>query len=80
VVSGRTANHGSTAIYVRVPISLLSIFDSIAQEHGMSRSEAIREAMKLFIHAARSPSAKSLKGLLSGSRLGSELLLDWVAP
>ncbi len=53
-----------TAIYVRVPSDLLREFDEVAQEHGMSRSEAIREAMKLFIRFSRVPDARKLKGLL----------------
>jgi len=70
----------ATAIYVRVPSRLLNEFDTVAQEHGMSRSEAIREAMKLFMRYTRAPQARSLKGLVSGSRLDSQLLLDQVAP
>ncbi len=54
-----------TAIYVRVPSDLLREFDEVAQEHGMSRSEAIREAMKLFIRFSRVPGARKLRGILS---------------
>lgn len=54
----------SSAIYVRVPQELLREFDRVAQEHGLSRSEAIREAMKLFIRYSRAPSVRGLRGIV----------------
>lgn len=63
-----------TAIYVRVPSDLLREFDEVAQEHGMSRSEAIREAMKLFIRFSRVSGVKRLKGVLEAGDALSGLL------
>ncbi len=63
-----------SAIYVRVPSDLLREFDRIAQEHGLSRSEAIREAMRLYIRYSKAPSVKELKGIAEGTRIPLELL------
>jgi metal-responsive CopG/Arc/MetJ family transcriptional regulator len=57
-----------------VPPELLREFDRAAQEHGLSRSEAIREAMRLYIRYSRAPEAKSLKGLAAGSKIPVETL------
>ncbi|BEP17102.1 hypothetical protein PYJP_04540 [Pyrofollis japonicus] len=53
----------ASAIYVRVPRDLLQEFDRAAQMHGLSRSEAIREAMKLYIRYAKAPEVKKLRGI-----------------
>ncbi len=53
----------ASAIYVRVPRDLLQEFDKAAQLHGLSRSEAIREAMKLYIRFAKAPEVKKLRGI-----------------
>jgi len=79
VPAGRT-NSGATAIYVRVPTELLKRFDVVAQEHGMSRSEAIREAMKLFIKYMQAPAVKKLKAIVSESQLDSAKLLNLTSP
>lgn len=63
-----------SAIYVRVPSDLLREFDRIAQEHGLSRSEAIREAMRLYIRYRKAPSVKELKGIAEDTRIPLELL------
>jgi metal-responsive CopG/Arc/MetJ family transcriptional regulator len=73
-------NGAASAIYVRVPSDLLARFDDVAQEHGMSRSEAIREAMKLFIWFTQAPRAKKLVSILSDSRLDSVKLLELSSP
>ncbi len=70
----------ASAIYVRVPSDLLQRFDMAAQEHGMSRSEAIREAMRIFIKFSRAPQVKKLRGLLGGSKLSAQQLLDLSSP
>ena len=64
----------TAAIYVRVPRDLLYEFDLAAQSLGMTRSEAIREAMRLFIRVARAPTVKSLRGMASSSRIPAERL------
>ncbi len=69
-----------TAIYVRVQSSLLIEFDRAAQQMGMSRSEAIREAMRFFIKYVRAPEARKLKGLMEGSKIPSDKLLSLVFP
>ncbi len=40
---------GSVGIYVRVDKELLDKFTKVARSLGMSRSEAIRKAMEMFI-------------------------------
>ncbi|NOZ89167.1 MAG: ribbon-helix-helix protein, CopG family [Crenarchaeota archaeon] len=69
-----------TAIYVRVQSDLLIEFDKAAQERGMSRSEAIREAMRLFIKYVRVSEAGKLRGLVEDSKLPSEKLEQLVIP
>ncbi len=69
-----------SAIYVRVPSELLREFDRVAQEHGLSRSEAIREAMRLFIRYSRAPTVKKIRGIVSGSKLSSEALAGMLSP
>ena len=61
------------AVYVRVPQELLREFDRVAQEHGLSRSEAIREAMKLFIYYSKAPDVKKLRGLIEASIEAEEI-------
>ncbi|BES82012.1 ribbon-helix-helix domain-containing protein [Pyrodictium abyssi] len=63
----------ASAIYVRVPQELLREFDRVAQEHGLSRSEAIREAMKLFIYYSKAPDVKKLRGLIEASIEAEEI-------
>ncbi|RUM47476.1 MAG: hypothetical protein DSY37_02325 [Hyperthermus sp.] len=69
-----------SAIYVRVPSDLLREFDRVAQEHGLSRSEAIREAMRLFIRYSRAPDVKKLRGIVGNAKLSSEELELYVLP
>ncbi len=69
-----------SAIYVRVPSELLREFDRVAQEHGLSRSEAIREAMRLFIRYSRAPTVKKIRGIVSGSKFSSETLAGMLSP
>lgn len=78
-MAGRQESTAS-AIYVRVPTDLLQRFDSVAQEHGMSRSEAIREAMRIFIKFSRAPQVRKLRGILSNSKLNTNQLLDISSP
>ncbi|ALL01629.1 hypothetical protein Pyrde_1586 [Pyrodictium delaneyi] len=63
----------ASAIYVRVPQELLKEFDRVAQEHGLSRSEAIREAMKLFIYYSKAPDVKKLRGIIETKVEADEL-------
>ncbi|MET1128029.1 MAG: ribbon-helix-helix domain-containing protein [Thermoproteota archaeon] len=66
----------SSAIYVRVPRSLLKEFDSVVQRHGLSRSEAVRDAMKLYIRYLVAPSVQELYGRVR-SKLSEEVLLSF---
>jgi len=54
---------GSTGIYLRVDEELLKEFTKVAEMLGMSRSEAIRKAMELFII---SKSGKSMTSRMRG--------------
>jgi len=63
----------ASAIYVRVPQELLQEFDRVAQEHGLSRSEAIREAMKLFIYYSKAPDVKKLRGIIEADIEAEEI-------
>ena len=63
----------ASAIYVRVPQELLREFDRVAQEHGLSRSEAIREAMKLFIYYSKAPDVKKLRGIIEADIEAEEI-------
>ncbi len=63
-----------SAIYVRVPSDLLREFDEVAQAHGMSRSEAIRESMRLFIKYSRAPTVKKVRGIVEGTKISVEKL------
>jgi metal-responsive CopG/Arc/MetJ family transcriptional regulator len=65
---------GSVGVYVRVDSRLLEEFTRIAHTLGMSRSEAIRKAMELFLDVYRGESATSrMRGLIR-SRLSLEEL------
>ena len=44
---------GSTGIYIRINKKLLEEFTKTAQLYGMSRSEAIRKSMEMFIQSSR---------------------------
>ena len=54
---------GSTGIYLRIDEELLKEFTKVAEMLGMSRSEAIRKAMELFII---SKSGKSMTSRMRG--------------
>ncbi len=59
----------STAIYIRLPKDLLEKFDEVVQRHGLSRSEAVREAMKLYIKYLEAPNIENIKSIAKGSRI-----------
>ncbi|NPA04994.1 MAG: ribbon-helix-helix protein, CopG family [Crenarchaeota archaeon] len=59
----------STAIYVRVPRSLLERFDEAARRSGLTRSEAVREAMRLYIKYVKASRLQQLRGLLAATRI-----------
>ncbi len=59
----------STAIYIRLPRELLEKFDEVVQRHGLSRSEAVREAMKLYIKYLEAPSIENIKAIARDSRI-----------
>jgi len=54
---------GSIGIYLRIDEELLKEFTKVAEMLGMSRSEAIRKAMELFII---SKSGKSMTSRMRG--------------
>ena len=65
---------GSVGVYVRVNSRLLEEFTRVARALGMSRSEAIRRAMELFLEVHRGESFTSrMRGLVK-SRLSSREL------
>jgi len=64
----------SSGVYFRVSKELLEEFTRVARSLGLSRSEAIRRAMELFIERYRGD-CKTLTGrmrvMLKGSKLSS---------
>jgi len=65
----------STGMYVRVDSDLLERFTRLARRLGMSRSEAVRKAMEMFIEAQGGETRTSrMRGLVGKSRLGSREL------
>ncbi len=68
----------STAIYVRVPRRLLELFDEAARRSGLTRSEAVREAMRIYIRLVKSSRLQELRGMLSATRIPAEVLDDRV--
>jgi len=64
----------STGIYFRVNKKLLEEFTRVATSLGLSRSEAIRRAMELFIEKYRRNEktlTEEMRGILKGSKLSS---------
>jgi len=56
---------GSVGVYIRVDSKLLEEFTKLARSLGMSRSEAIRKAMELFLEVYRGESVTSrMRGLV----------------
>ena len=56
---------GSVGVYVRVNRKLLEEFTRLAHRLGMSRSEAIRRAMEMFLERSRGESVTSrMRGLV----------------
>lgn len=65
---------GSVGIYLRVDRRLLEEFTRVAEVLGMSRSEAIRKAMEMFIAANRGTSMTSkMRGLVKSKLALREL-------
>jgi metal-responsive CopG/Arc/MetJ family transcriptional regulator len=71
----------SVGVYVRVDRGLLEEFTRLAHALGMSRSEALRRAMEMFIEAHRGGSVTSrMRGLVRGRltlRELEEAYLSW---
>ena len=61
---------GSRGVYFRVDEALLEKFTRTAKELGLSKSEALRRAMEMFIESTRSSQTARIRGLVRGSRLG----------
>lgn len=64
---------GKRGLYVRVDEELLKEFTRKARTLGLSRSEALRRAMKAYIESPRSSMTSRMRGLVK-SRLSSEEL------
>ncbi len=67
-------------VVFRVPVDLLAEFDAIVRRLGMSRSEALRQAMKMFVSAARAPRVRKLYAMGKGSRIRAERLDELFSP
>ena len=64
----------SSGVYFRVSKELLEEFTRVARSLGLSRSEAIRRAMELFIERYRGDGKTltgRMRGILKGSKLSS---------
>jgi len=64
----------SLGVYFRVSKELLEEFTRVARSLGLSRSEAIRRAMELFIERYRGNEktlTEKMRGILKGSKLSS---------
>jgi len=64
----------SSGVYFRVSKELLEEFTRVARSLGLSRSEAIRRAMELFIERYRGNEktlTEEMRGILKGSKLSS---------
>ncbi len=57
---------GSTGIYIRINKKLLEEFTKTAQLYGMSRSEAIRKSMEMFIQSSRRGRKKTMTSAMRG--------------
>ena len=57
---------GSTGIYIRINKKLLEEFTKTAQLYGMSRSEAIRKSMEMFIQSSRRGRKKTMTSEMRG--------------
>mgnify|MGYP000433291924 CR=1 FL=1 len=65
---------GTVGIYVRVSKELLEEFTKIANALGLSRSEAIRKAMELFIMLQKNKTMTSkMRGLMKSKFTLKEL-------
>jgi len=61
----------SSGVYLRVSKDLLEEFTRVARSLGLSRSEAMRKAMEMFINKYRKSDGsltESMRGLLKGSK------------
>ena len=56
----------STGIYIRINKKLLEEFTKTAQLYGMSRSEAIRKSMEMFIQSSRRRRKKTMTSEMRG--------------
>ncbi len=56
----------STGIYIRINKKLLEEFTKIAQLYGMSRSEAIRKSMEMFIQSSKREREKTMTSEMRG--------------
>ncbi len=56
----------STGIYIRINKKLLEEFTKTAQLYGMSRSEAIRKSMEMFIQSSRRGRKKTMTSAMRG--------------
>ncbi len=55
----------ATGVYVRIDRKLLEEFTKVAESLGMSRSEAIRKAMEMFLETRRGETRTSkIRGLV----------------
>jgi len=72
---------GSVGIYLRVDRKLLERFSKVAELLGMSRSEAIRRAMEMFITVNEKESMTSrMRGLVKSKLTLRELEeIYWVS-
>jgi len=57
---------GSTGVYFRVNRELLERFTRLAESLGMSRSEAIRKAMEMFIEKYEGKNGETLTSRMRG--------------
>ncbi len=65
---------GSVGVYIRVDKDLLNRFTKVARVLGMSRSEAIRKAMEMFMASAMKESRTSrMRGLVKSKLTLKEL-------